>query len=459
MNRVTRRARLLLIFILGILLGLFVFVIRYMQKGEEWVTFPGSPHIYSSGNLSLGVVTDRSGTLLLDAEGGRTFSPDYSLRKSVIHVLGDRDGYISAPLLSHYAGLLLDYDSVDGISRSLDKERVSALTLSAKAQKTAQQLMEGKRGVVAVYNYRTGETLCLLSAPNYDPDNVPDIEGDESGVYEGAYVNRYFKSSYTPGSIFKIITLSAALENLEHPEELTFHCEGSCIIGGEEIICSGIHGDETLMEAFSNSCNCAFAELTAMIGPEVLTRYVEMSGLTESYDLEGITVKAGNFDLQNASKGSVSWAGVGQYTDLVNPCSYLTYMGMIAGNGTAARPYLMKEITLDGESSYSAEGEFLSCPLKASTMSQITEGMRNNVLYKYGPEYFPDLKVCAKSGTAETAEDKEPNAMFAGFIDDEEYPLAFFVAVEEGGYGSSTAAPIAGRVLQVCVDVMQEERG
>ncbi|MBP1576422.1 MAG: penicillin-binding protein, partial [Oscillospiraceae bacterium] len=66
----------------------------------------------------------------------------------------------------------------------------------------------------------------------------------------------------------------------------------------------------------------------------------------------------------------------------------------------------------------------------------------------------PGLTVCAKSGTAEVGGGKKPNALFTGFVADEEYPLAFFIVVEEGGFGSQTAAPIAGEVLRACIESM-----
>ena len=83
--------------------------------------------------------------------------------------------------------------------------------------------------------------------------------------------------------------------------------------------------------------------------------------------------------------------------------------------------------------------------------------MRNNVQSGYGDENFPELMVCAKSGTAELGDGRESNAMFAGFVLDEEYPLAFFAAVEEGGYGRYACVPIISEVLQVCMDVMDRE--
>ena len=80
--------------------------------------------------------------------------------------------------------------------------------------------------------------------------------------------------------------------------------------------------------------------------------------------------------------------------------------------------------------------------------------MQYNVMNIYGAWQFPNTTVCAKSGTAEVGGEKAATATFAGFIADEAYPLAFIVIVEEGGYGSATCAPIAGAVLQVCMNAM-----
>ena len=70
--------------------------------------------------------------------------------------------------------------------------------------------------------------------------------------------------------------------------------------------------------------------------------------------------------------------------------------------------------------------------------------------------YFPGLSVCAKTGTAEVGGEQKPNAMFTGFVDDEKYPLAFIVCVEDGGYGSTTCIPIASKVLEACKAVIDE---
>ena len=80
--------------------------------------------------------------------------------------------------------------------------------------------------------------------------------------------------------------------------------------------------------------------------------------------------------------------------------------------------------------------------------------LQNNVDSRYGTEWFPGLTVCAKTGTAEVGEEEKPNAMLAGFAADDSCPLAFIVAVENGGYGSTVCIPIISQVLAVCQKAM-----
>ena len=80
--------------------------------------------------------------------------------------------------------------------------------------------------------------------------------------------------------------------------------------------------------------------------------------------------------------------------------------------------------------------------------------MRNNVVTNYGKSNFPGLTVCAKSGTSQLGGDQVSNAMFSGFVADEQYPLAFMIVVENGGYGASTCVPILSRVLAACKTMM-----
>ena len=449
MKKVSGRAIFPLILAIVLLAGTVLLCVRYFAKADEWVTFSGSPHVYTGVNLDGGVVTDRDGTLLLDSTDGRTYSADAVTRTATMHLLGDRYGYIQAPLLGSFADDMIGFDKINGLYGAEGTEANAALTLSAAAQTAAYQALGNYHGTVGVYNYKTGEILCAVTSPSYDPDNMPDVDADTSGAYDGIYVNRFFQAAYTPGSIFKIVTLAAAIETVPDWENLTFTCEGKTIIGGQEIICEGVHGTITLKQALAHSCNVAFGELAGKVGTKALMEYAEKLGLSESFECDGIPVKAGTVDLKDADAGDLAWAGIGQYTDQVNALTFMRAMGRIAGGGTGADPYLMAKITRGEKTAYEAKTETSSRALKAETAAKLTEYLRNNVATMYGDWQFGGLNVCAKSGTAEH-EGETADAMFAGFCVDENCPLAFVVFVENGGSGSAVAAPIAAKVLQVC---------
>ena len=453
MKKVSGRAIFPLILAIVLLAGTVLLCVRYFAKADEWVTFSGSPHVYTGVNLDGGVVTDRDGTLLLDSTDGRTYSDDAATRTATMHLLGDRYGYIQAPLLGSFADDMIGFDKINGLYGAEGTEANAALTLSAAAQTAAYQALGNYHGTVGVYNYKTGEILCAVTSPSYDPDNMPDVDADTSGAYDGVYVNRFFQAAYTPGSIFKIVTLAAAIETVPDWENLTFTCEGKTIIGGQEIICEGVHGTITLKQALAHSCNVAFGELAGKVGTKALMEYAEKLGLSESFECDGIPVKAGTVDLKDADAGDLAWAGIGQYTDQVNALTFMRAMGRIAGGGTGAEPYLMAKITRGEKTAYEAKTETSSRALKAETAAKLTEYLRNNVATMYGDWQFGGLNVCAKSGTAEH-EGETADAMFAGFCVDENCPLAFVVFVENGGSGSAVAAPIAAKVLQVCAAAM-----
>ena len=453
MKKVSGRAIFPLILAIVLLAGTVLLCVRYFAKADEWVTFSGSPHVYTGVNLDGGVVTDRDGTLLLDSTDGRTYSADAVTRTATMHLLGDRYGYIQAPLLGSFADDMIGFDKINGLYGAEGTEANAALTLSAAAQTAAYQALGNYHGTVGVYNYKTGEILCAVTSPSYDPDNMPDVDADTSGAYDGVYVNRFFQAAYTPGSIFKIVTLAAAIETVPDWENLTFTCEGKTIIGGQEIICEGVHGTITLKQALAHSCNVAFGELAGEVGTKALMEYAEKLGLSESFECDGIPVKAGTVDLKDADAGDLAWAGIGQYTDQVNALTFMRAMGRIAGGGTGAEPYLMAKITRGEKTAYEAKTETSSRALKAETAAKMTEYLRNNVATIYGDGQFSGLNVCAKSGTAEH-EGETADAMFAGFCVDENCPLAFVVFVENGGSGSAVAAPIAAKVLQVCAAAM-----
>ena len=449
MKKISKRAWMALALAAALLAGLLVFFGEYFIEAKTWVAFPGSPHVYTGVNPDCGKIYDRSGMLLLNTNDGRVYNADEAVRRATLHLLGDRDGYISAPLLGNFAEQMIGYDKITGLSEASKGTASARLTISADVQKAALQALGSYHGTVGVYNYKTGEILCAVTSPSYDPDNIPDIAGDETGDYDGVYLNRFFDAAYTPGSIFKLVTSAAALEKSASAQTETHTCTGKTIIGGQEIICEGVHGTITLKQALAHSCNVAFGELAGKVGTKALMEYAEKLGLTESFECDGIPVKAGTVDLKDADAGDLAWAGIGQYTDQVNALTFMRAMGRIAGGGTGAEPYLMAKITRGEKTAYEAKTETSSRALKAETAAKLTEYLRNNVATMYGDWQFGGLNVCAKSGTAEH-EGETADAMFAGFCVDENCPLAFVVFVENGGSGSAVAAPIAAKVLQVC---------
>lgn len=445
------------LFLLILLGGLLFFVWEYATEAEDWVSFSGSPHLYNSSNIGCGTITDRSGNVLLDISQGRTYSENGNTRKSTLHWLGDRKGYISASTVSTYAASMVGYDRINGVYNASGEGGNARLTLSEKVQNAALEAMGNRKGTVGVYNYKTGEILCALTTPTYDPENEPDIANDTTGAYDGVYLNRFLQSAYVPGSIFKIVTLSAALDCVPGIEDMTFTCRGKIEYGTEAVTCEKAHGTQSLKQAFANSCNCAFAQIAEKVGKNNMVKYVKQFQVTQKLSFDGSTTAAGNYDISNTALVSFAWSCIGQHSDLVNPARYMTFMGAVAGRGVAAEPYLMDIVTNGGDTTYEAKTKKTDRIMPESVADTVAEYMRNNVKTVYGDGNFGGLPVCAKSGTSQLGGGQKSNAMFAGFVDSEQYPLAFIVVVENGGYGSHTCVPVISKVLSACKTVLDAE--
>ena len=450
MNRVRKRAWIMLVF-MGILLGgMGFFLYEYASFGASWSTLKGT-------TAFTGQVTDRQGVMLLDTYNGYDYADDAFVRKAILHWLGDRNGFINAAAVSNYAGEMAGYDKINGVYAASGQAGRAELTISARVQNTALEALDGRKGTVAVYNYKTGEILCAVTSPTFDPDNVPDIAGDTTGAYDGVYLNRFLQSAYVPGSIFKIVTLAAALEHIPDITEQSFQCYGKIEYGTEAVTCETAHGKQTLDRAFANSCNCAFAQIAEQLGKTNMVGSVKKYELTKSLSFDGVTTAKGNYDVSDTAQVTFAWSCIGQHSDLVNPARFMTFMGAIAGGGSAAEPYIMARVENGGEATYEADTHTTGRLMPEEIANTVKTYMRKNTELVYGDWNFPGLKVCAKSGTSQLGGGQKSNAMFAGFVDSDEYPLAFMVVVENGGYGSHTCVPILSKVLGVCKAVMDQE--
>ena len=454
MNRVMSRAKVLIALVLTLCLGMMFFVGDYFINSHQWVLKPGSPHIYQSENIGCGLITDRDGNLLLDLTGDRTYASAVTLRQATLHWLGDRLGNVSAPALSHYAKEIAGYDPISGVYAYGGVGGNVQLTLSGKLQMAALEAMGDYKGTLAIYNYQTGEILCAVTTPTFDPDNVPDIEPDATGPLEGVYLNRFVQSTYTPGSIFKIVTMIAALETLPDIETQHFTCTGKVQYKSGKVTCELIHGEQDLRDAFKNSCNCAFAQIAQQLGGQRLEDFAKKLGLLDSLTFDGITTAAGNIEAAGQSEALVAWSAIGQHKNLVNPACFMTLVGAIANGGVVQTPYLVQQITTGSTTTYQASPVQTERIMSERTAQLMQEMMRNNVVNYYGAEKFAGFTACAKSGTAEIADGLKPHAMFAGFLTDEGYPLAFIVTIENSGYGRRICIPVLEKVLQACREAL-----
>lgn len=446
MKKLQRRTLFVFLFILALAAGTVVLCAFYVKDGAQWASFYGNQHVYTNGRIASGSIQDRNGTTLFDCAEGQ-YSDDKTTRISTLHAIGDKQGNINTGAKNLFADQLVGFSLITGTSGTGNTIK---LTLDANLNNAAYQAMAGRKGVAALYNYETGEVLCMLSTPSFDPaddtETAKVAAGDSN--YDGAYLNRFLSGTYTPGSTFKLVTAAAALETLHNEDSFSYTCTGSLTLNGEKITCPSVHGTQDFATALANSCNGAFATLATQVGGKTLEKYAKEAGLTSKVNVNGLNTAAGSFTA-GTSDNDVGWSGVGQYKDLVNPCAELTLMGCIAQGGSAATPRLLKSVTSSkGLPVAHVTTETSKIGWKADTCDKIRTLMHNNVTSNYSKNLdFGGLNVCAKSGTAEVGTSK-PHAWFVGFVEDSAYPYAFVVVVENGGWGSSVAGGVAASLLK-----------
>jgi len=454
MKKLAKRTFASLMVVALFLAGFSIFLVQYFIKGPDWAAFPVNRHVYNSdGILATGIVVDRNGDVLAYVnDSKRMFSPDYSTRRATLHVVGDAEGNIGTGLLSSFDSELMGY-SITGVYSISGQGNTVHSTIDAGLCVTAYNALGNRNGTVVVVNYKTGDIMCMVSAPGFDPSSPPDLSDDQQGTkYEGAYINRAVSSTFTPGSIYKIITLEAAVETIPDLWEREFYCPGEIEIGGDRITCTDRHGTIDIHNAFARSCNVAFAELALEVGADNIRKYADKAGLLDSFKMSGIPVAAGSYDMAAAGTADLAWSGIGQYNDLVNPLAQARFMAAIANGGSCVNPRIVYSVTTPLGIPTGLYGSGAKHRLMSSgTAETITAMMRYNTTSFYGEWRFPGLELCAKSGTAEVGEGKTPHAWFVGFLDDPDNPYAFAVFVENGGWGISAAGEVANKVLQHAV--------
>lgn len=436
MKKVTTRAFAVLLLAALAVAGMGVYLVRLATDGGDWAAFYANDSVYTNGKLNRGSITDRDGVVLASAgEDAFHYAADAAVRRGCLHVVGDLDGNIGTSMLSVFRSRFINYSFFTGTTT---KGGAMQLTIDADVSAAAYNALSGKKGTVVVYNYQTGEIICMVSTPGWDPEQGVTFDVNDS-AYEGAFINRAISSSFTPGSVFKLVTVAAAIENIPDIWQQTFTCTGGTVIGGQKVNCTGHHGTLTVEQGLACSCNVVFGEIGRQLGGALISQYAEKYGLTSAHTLNGKIPTAAGSVPAAGNDGDAAWSAIGQYEDLINPYAFLRLIGAIANGGTVVEPTIL--------SGKSAGSEKLMEPSTAQTLSEM---MSYNVSYEYGTSSYPGLDMHAKTGTAET--NGGTHAWFAGFITNK--PLAFVVMAERAGGGYAVASPIANTVLQKAVSVL-----
>lgn len=423
-----------------------------VAHGSQWAMQPYNGHIYDEGaTVELGEITDRDGVVLAGTqEGRRVYGESETLRRALLHTVGDSAGYISTSVQYTLRAKLTGYNLITGLNDTVLNRlgnRVQ-LTLDAEACAAAYEALNGHNGAAIFYNYKTGDILCKVSAPTFDPENVPeDIEGNED--YKGVYLDNTLSGAFTPGSIFKLVTAAAAMEKWPDGwSERTYACWGAEEIGGSDITCMGEHGELDLYGALGYSCNLYFAKLANDVGGAALEKKAAEMGFNRTLHFSTIEIAQSEAHLSGADPNQLGWAGIGQYTVLANPYHMMVLMGAIAGEGEYVQPRLTRDTGFFA--GLTAGDRQLVSHVEAAALKSM---MRSNVENYYGDSLFPGgLNVCAKTGTGEVGETQDPNCWMVGFCDSVENPIAFAVVVED----TNNSIGDAGGVISAVLDVLAE---
>ncbi|MBE6732312.1 MAG: penicillin-binding protein [Ruminococcaceae bacterium] len=446
MRTTGKRSVVLYILLFAFLFGMGFLTYRIYTEGEDYISHSYNGHIYADNAVvDLGVITDRNNILLFEsADGKKAYSDNLSVRLSTLHTVGDRQGYIGTSVLFKSFSDITGYNFITGLNElpfdSFGYKNLK-LTIDAELSAKAYEVMGGKKGAVLICNYRTGEILCKVSTPTYDPMNIPsDILENE--IYGGVFLDNTLSSSYTPGSVFKIVTTLSAIENIPDWANKTYVCEGEMYIGNTKVTCLGNHGELNMNEAMGHSCNIYFAKLALDLGNEKLQATAERLGFNKSFTFGDVNIAESEAELTDASDEELAWAAVGQYTVSANPMHMLILTSAIANGGTCENLHISEKDAGTGEIKL----------LSKSEAEEISGLLRDNVQNYYGDYLFEGMNVAAKTGTAEVGGDKKPNSWMIGFSQNSETPYAFVIVMEDAGSGLGNAGNAASILLNYMKD-------
>ena len=366
------------------------------------------------------------------------------------------------------------------LSRTLDRLRgvtvkgnSLVLTIRQRAQRVAMNALAGRCGAVVALEPSTGKVLVLVSSPTYDPNLVEKHFNAirPNGACKGSapLLNRATDGLFTPGSTFKLLTASAALDSGRFTPQSPFYDPGYCTEYGKPVYNAGnpdqggseVFGSVTFAEGLQHSINSVFCNIGKAIGAEAILRYTKRYGFYSVPPLETPVNERAPSGLYNGSKLFVpkhpetqvdpGRLAFGQERMLASPLQMAMVAATIANGGVVMRPHVVeKALTPSGKTLTTFGSDKLGRAVKPGTAQEITQMMVAAVQSGTGTNaQIPGVEVAGKTGTAETGTAGLNNTWFVCFAPAQAPKVAVAVVLEQQhGFGNQFAAPVAKQVLE-----------
>jgi penicillin-binding protein 2 len=338
------------------------------------------------------------------------------------------------------------------------------LTIDQQLQRYGERLMRGRRGAIVAIDPRNGEILAFVSAPDYDLNDLsgkitPEVWSSLIGNPAKPMYNRCSMAAYPPGSTFKMLVALAALQEGIITPDTKIHCPGSYPLAGKDFGCHGAHGNIGVIPALEHSCNVFFYKLIFKLGFENLQKYGAMfhfgrlTGIDISNESEGTLPSEEYYNKRYGTRWNIGYLvnlGIGQGEVNTTPLQMAAFTATLANGGTYYRPHAVRKL----RDRYRNETRDLPVqserlPISREAMSIIQRGMLR-VVHGSGTGYaarVSGVRVAGKTGTAQNPPNPD-HAWFVGYAPFEEPTIAVSVIVENGGFGGTTAAPIAAAMIR-----------
>lgn len=323
------------------------------------------------------------------------------------------------------------------------------LTIDKRIQEVVEKAMDSRaeKGAAVVMDIHSKEILAMVSRPTFDPYQINDaIEFDSRSPLTNRVLSRY-----NPGSLFKILLTSAALEEEIVDLDEPFFCSGKYVFNDQvSISClkKEGHGQLTFRQAFAQSCNPTFIQVGLRLGRTRLLRYVDQFHLTDETIIGYESGKIGTYVKINGGDAAMGNASLGQEGVMVTPLQVASLLSTVADGGVWAAPSVVK-YTLDKTGDKIAvEGGQPKQVISSLTAEKVRSLLENVVDDGTGrTAAIPEAKVAGKTATAQTGriidgDEEVLNTWFGGFFPADQPRWAVVVMVEEGISGSQTCAPI-----------------